>query len=136
VKPDPQKVRILTQRYDASDGTELFISTEDPQNNVLLGYLRLRVPSPKAHRLEITEAPSAIVRELHVYGPLVPVGKHSDGAWQHRGYGKELLAEAERIAREEFGVKKLLVISALGTRRYYMRLGYGRDGVYVSKRLQ
>ena len=48
---------------------------------------------------------------------------------------KELLAEAERIASDEFGVKKLLVISALGTRRYYMRLGYGRDGVYVSKRL-
>jgi elongator complex protein 3 len=136
VKPDIEKVKILTQRYDASEGTEVFISAEDPENNVLLGYVRMRVPSAKAHRPEITEVPSAIVRELHVYGPLVPVGKHSAGAWQHRGYGKELLAEAERIASVEFGVKKLLVISALGTRRYYMRLGYGRDGVYVSKRLQ
>ncbi|MCW3983160.1 MAG: tRNA uridine(34) 5-carboxymethylaminomethyl modification radical SAM/GNAT enzyme Elp3 [Candidatus Bathyarchaeota archaeon] len=136
VKPDLKKIQILTQQYEASEGTEVFISAEDPQNNVLLGYLRLRIPSTKAHRPEITEAPSAIVRELHVYGPLVPVGKRPDGEWQHRGYGKELLAEAERIARVEFGREKLLVISALGTRRYYMRLGYQRDGVYVSKRLK
>jgi len=135
VKPDLEKVKILTQRYEASEGTEVFISAEDPDANVLLGYLRLRIPSLKAHRPEVTKVPSAIVRELHVYGPLVPVGKPSDGAWQHRGYGKELLAEAERIAGVDLGVKKLLVISALGTRRYYMRLGYRRDGVYVSKRL-
>jgi len=135
VKPDLEKVKILTQQYDASEGKEVFISAEDPQNSVLLGYLRLRVPSAKAHRPEIKAEPSAIVRELHVYGPLVPVGKHSASAWQHKGYGKVLLAEAERLAQDEFGLKKLLVISALGTRRYYMRFGYGRDGVYVSKRL-
>jgi elongator complex protein 3 len=135
VKPDIDKVKILTQRYDASRGIEVFISAEDPENNVLLGYVRMRVPSLKAHRPEITETSSAIVRELHVYGQLVPVGKHSASAWQHRGYGKELLAEAERVAREDFALKKLLVISALGTRRYYMRLGYERNGVYVSKRL-
>jgi elongator complex protein 3 len=135
VKPDIEKVKILTRRYEASEGTEVFISAEDPENNVLLGYVRMRIPSVKAHRPEIIETSSAIVRELHVYGQLVPVGKHSAGAWQHRGYGKELLAEAERIARAEFGLEKLLVISALGTRRYYMRFGYERDGVYVSKRL-
>ena len=76
------------------------------------------------------------MRELHVYGPLVPVGKRSDSAWQHRGFGAELLSEAERLAGGEFGFKKLLVISALGTRRYYMRFGYERDGVYVSKKLE
>jgi elongator complex protein 3 len=135
VKPDLSQVKIQTQRYDASGGKEFFIAAEDPINNVLLGYLRMRIPSPMAHRPEITQAPSAIVRELHVYGQLVPVGKHEDSAVQHRGYGKDLLAEAERIARDEFGLEKLLVISALGTRRYYMRHGYGRDGVYVSKRL-
>ena len=75
VKPDLANVKILTQQYDASGGKEFFISAEDPQNNVLLGYLRLRIPSEKAHRPEITAVPSAIVRELHVYGPLVPVGK-------------------------------------------------------------
>jgi len=135
IRPDIEKIKILTQHYDASEGTEIFISAEDPQNNVLLGYLRLRIPSPKARRPEVLTVPSAIVRELHVYGPLVPVGKHSAAAWQHKGYGKVLLGEAERLARDEFGLKKLLVISALGTRRYYMRLGYTRDGVYVSKNL-
>jgi elongator complex protein 3 len=135
VKPDVDKIKILTQRYGASEGTEIFISAEDTENNVLLGYLRLRVPSAKAHRPEIIAEPSAIVRELHVYGPLVPVGKHSANAWQHKGFGAELLAEAERMARRDFGLKKLLVISAIGTRRYYMRFGYERDGVYVSKRL-
>jgi elongator complex protein 3 len=135
VKPDLEKVKILTHQYEASEGTELFISAEDPENNVLLGYLRMRVPSPKARRPEITEVPSAIVRELHVYGPLVPVGKPSGSAWQHRGFGAELLKEAERLAKSNFGLKKLLVISALGTRKYYMRFGYERDRVYVSKRL-
>jgi elongator complex protein 3 len=96
----------------------------------------MRIPSAKAHRPEITQVRSAVVRELHVYGQLVPVGKREDSAVQHRGYGKDLLLEAERIAGEEFGLEKLLVISALGTRRYYMRHGYGRDGVYVSKRLK
>jgi elongator complex protein 3 len=136
VKPDLGKVEIRTQRYDAAEGQEFFISAEDPENDVLLGYLRMRIPSPKAHRPEITQVPSAVVRELHVYGQLVPVGKREDSAVQHRGYGKDLLLEAERIAGEEFGLEKLLVISALGTRRYYMRHGYGRDGVYVSKRLK
>ena len=136
VKPDLDKVKILTQRYEASEGQEIFISAEDPENNVLIGYLRLRIPSAKAHRPEIKAAPSAIVRELHVYGPLVPVGKHSANAWQHKGYGSVLLSEAERISREDYDLKKLLVISALGTKQYYMRFGYQRDGVYVSKNLE
>ncbi len=136
VKPDLEKVKIESVCYDASEGKEIFISAEDRENDVLLGYLRLRVPSSKAHRPEITAPTSAIVRELHVYGPLVPVGKHSAAAWQHKGFGADLLKEAERVAREDFGVKKLLVISALGTRRYYMRFGYERDGVYVSKKLE
>ena len=134
--PDLENVEIQSLCYDASEGKEVFISAEDQKNQILLGYLRLRVPSAKVHRPEITNMSSAIVRELHVYGPLVPVGKHSAGAWQHKGYGADLLKEAERTAREDFGLKKLLVISALGTRRYYMRFGYERDGVYVSKKLE
>jgi len=136
VKPDLEKIKILTRHYEASEGQEFFISAEDPENDVLLGYLRMRVPSTKAHKPEITTVPSAIVRELHVYGQLVPVGKHIEGATQHKGYGQILLKEAERLAGEELGLKKLLVISALGTRRYYMRFGYEHDGVYVSKSLE
>ena len=136
IKPDLEKVTIQSICYDASEGKEIFISAEDKENKILLGYLRLRVPTAKAHRPEITALPSAIVRELHVYGPLVPVGKHSASSWQHKGFGADLLKEAEHMACEDYDLKKLLVISALGTRRYYMRFGYERDGVYVSKKLE
>jgi elongator complex protein 3 len=135
VKPNLENIKIASTTYDASEGKEVFISAEDKENDVLIGYLRLRIPSTKAHRPEITAVSSAIVRELHVYGPLVPVGKRSAGAWQHRGFGAELLGEAERMARMDYDLKKLLVISALGTKQYYKRFGYSRDGVYVSKKL-
>ena len=136
VKPSLKNIKIQSTTYQASEGKEVFLSAEDPTNKVLVGYLRMRIPSEKAHRPEITAAPSAVVRELHVYGPLVPVGAHSSKAWQHRGFGSALLSEAERVTREDYGLKKLLVISALGTRRYYMRFGYELDGVYVSKKLE
>jgi elongator complex protein 3 len=136
IRPEVGNIKMLTQVYEASGGREVFISAEDLKNDVLLGYLRLRIPSVNAHRPEIINVASAIVRELHVYGPLVPVGRRPEQEWQHRGYGRMLLSEAERIAGVEFGREKLLVISALGTKRYYMRLGYERDGVYVSKRLR
>jgi elongator complex protein 3 len=135
-KLDPQEVDVLATRYDASEGEEIFISAEDLKNDVLIGYLRLRIPSEKAHRQEVRAKPCSIVRELHVYGSLVPVGKHFDKAWQHKGYGNILLDNAERVTREDYDLKKILVISALGTRQYYKRLGYRHDGVYMSKTLE
>jgi len=135
-KVDPENVKILTAKYLASEGEEIFISAEAPENDVLIGYLRLRIPSAKAHRNEIRENPCSLVRELHVYGPLVPVGKHLPKAWQHKGYGGILLTEAERLTKENCSLKKILVISALGTRQYYKRFGYKYDGVYMSKMLE
>jgi elongator complex protein 3 len=135
VKVDPEKVRILTTKYAASEGEEIFISAEDPENDVLIGYLRLRIPSEKAHRSEVKDRPCSIVRELHIYGQLVPVGRHLTKAWQHKGYGRILLTEAERISTENYRLKKILVISALGTKEYYRRFGYGYDGIYMSKTL-
>ena len=136
IKVDPEKIQTLTTRYKASEGQEIFISAEDPENDVLIGYLRLRVPSEKAHRPEVKATMCTIVRELHVYGSLVPVGKHFAKAWQHKGYGGILLAQAERITLEEYSFKKILVISALGTKQYYKRFGYDYDGVYMSKTLE
>jgi elongator complex protein 3 len=133
---DPEHIKVLTAQYQASEGEEIFISAEQPQNDLLIGYLRLRIPSKKAHRPEIYAEPCSIVRELHVYGPLVPVGKHFSEAWQHKGYGRTLLAEAERITKEEYDLKRILVISALGTKQYYTRFGYRQDGVYMSKTLE
>ena len=135
-KPDLEKVKTSTIEYEASEGKEIFISVEDPTNDVLIGYLRLRIPSTEAHRPEINTELCSIVRELHVYGPLVPVGKHRAKAWQHKGYGETLLAEAERITREEYNRLKVVVISALGTKQYYMRFGYRHDGPYMSKALE
>jgi elongator complex protein 3 len=136
VKPNPEKVKILTTKYAASEGEEIFISAEDQENDVLIGYLRLRIPSGKAHRPEVKAMPCSMVRGLHVYGPLVPVGKHLAKAWQHKGYGGILLGEAERMSKEDYDVKKVLVISALGTKQYYMRFGYQYDGPYMSKMLE
>jgi elongator complex protein 3 len=135
VRPDPSKIEIRTTKQQANEGEDVFISAEDVQNDVLIGYLRLRIPSEKAHREEIIGEPCAIVRELHVYGTMVPVGRHLARAWQHKGYGNILLSEAERMTYEEYGRRKVVVISALGTKQYYMRTGYSYDGPYVSKRL-
>jgi len=136
VKPDPNNIQIVTSKEKASEGEDIFISIEDPINDVLIGYLRLRIPSEKAHRPEIPPGVTSIVRELHVYGPLVPVGKRMAKAWQHKGYGGILLSEAERISWEEYDRKKIVVTSALGTKQYYKRFGYDYDGPYVSKLLQ
>lgn len=133
---NPKEVDILTTHYEASDGEEMFISAEDLKNDVLVGYVRLRIPSKKAHRKEIRRKPCSIVRELHVYGSLVPVGKHIEEAWQHKGYGNILMSKAESITRQEYGLRRILVISALGTKQYYERLGYTHDGVYMSKTLE
>lgn len=136
VTPDPNSIKIFTIKEKASEGEEIFISAEDPTSDVLVGYLRLRIPSKKAHRPEIISETSSIVRELHVYGSLVPVGKHIAKAWQHKGYGGILLSEAERISEEDYDRKKVVIISALGTKQYYRRFGYDYDGPYVSKVLE
>jgi len=136
VKPDPNNIQIMTSKETASEGEDFSVSIEDPINDILIGYLRLRIPSEKAHRPEILLGVTSIVRELHVYGHLVPVGKRMVKAWQHKGYGGILLSEAERISREEYELKKVIVTSALGTKQYYKRFGYDYDGPYVSKMLE
>jgi elongator complex protein 3 len=136
VRLNPEDVKISNIRYSASEGTEIFISAEEPKEDILIGYARLRIPSKNAHRPEMKNMSCSIVRELHIYGPLVPVGKHIENAWQHKGFGGLLLTEAERISQDDYDSKKILVISALGTKRYYMQFGYQYDGVYMSKTLE
>jgi elongator complex protein 3 len=136
LEPDPLDVHVKTNLYEASEGDELFVSCEDVHQNILLGFLRLRIPSEEAYRPEIKEMPSAIVRELHVYGQAVKIGySPTDKEWQHRGVGSLLLEKAETYAQEQYDTKKILVTSAIGVREYYKKFGYTRDGPYVSKRL-
>jgi len=93
----------------------------------------LRFPAAP-HRAELQG--SALIRELHVYGSMVPVGKGAkQKEWQHRGYGKELIERAEEIASES-GYGKLSIISGIGAREYYKKLGYTLDGGYMSKALK
>ncbi|HEV2226774.1 MAG TPA: tRNA uridine(34) 5-carboxymethylaminomethyl modification radical SAM/GNAT enzyme Elp3 [Nitrososphaerales archaeon] len=121
-------------RYPASGSQEVFGSYEFRRSGIIAGFVRLRVPSEKAHRPEMNDA--AVVRELRVYGKAVEVGHREKAAWQHKGIGASLMARVERTASEEFGLKKLLVTSAVGTRNYYRRLGYERDGPYMAKALR
>jgi len=133
--PDVGQVQLERVDYEGSGGTDIFLSLEDSEHDILVGYVRVRLPTEKAHRPEIAEQNTAIIRELHVFGQTVPVGDRLAGAFQHKGYGSKLLAEAERISREQYDRKKMLVISALGTKGYYSRFGYTHDGPYMSKNL-
>ncbi|MEM1677338.1 MAG: tRNA uridine(34) 5-carboxymethylaminomethyl modification radical SAM/GNAT enzyme Elp3 [Nitrososphaerota archaeon] len=132
VQVSEENIKLYVMKYEASEGLEYFISLEDRDADVLVGFIRLRYPS-KVLRPELEDA--SIVRELHIYGRMSPTGRRIEGSWQHKGYGASLLSKAEEIAREEIGTKKITVISGIGVREYYYKKGYSLDGPYVSKRL-
>lgn len=123
--PKESDVRLTETVYDASGGTEHFISIEAPSTDSLIGYARLRLPGDRG-------PDAALVRELHVYGQMVPLSERSAGAWQHKGFGERLLTECERRAVEA-GLPEVRVTSGVGARSYYRRLGYVRKGVYMAK---
>ena len=130
---EPAMVRM---DYQASGGSEVFLSFED-SNETLFGLLRMRVDlrPPGGLRREFGER-SAIIRELHIYGPEIPLGARDPEAVQHRGLGRALLAEAERIAAREFGVRQIAVLSGVGAREYYRsEFGYRAQGDYMVKAL-
>jgi len=130
---NPKDIELTVESYEACGGTEHFIAFEDLAADVLIGFTRLRFPSAP-HRPELQDA--ALIRELHVYGSMVPIGKEAkQKEWQHRGYGKELLEHAEKIACEN-GYRKLAIISGIGAREYYRKLGYVLENLYMSKVLK
>ena len=135
VQPEVEDVKLSVEKHEASGSQDIFLSFEDFKRDILIGFLRLRIPSGRAHRAEVTPG-TTVVRELHVFGPMVPVGEEARvGEWQHRGWGEALLAEAERISREEFDARKVMVLSGIGVRNYYKRFGYEREGPYMVKGL-
>jgi elongator complex protein 3 len=123
---------LSRMEYSASSGKEIFLSYEDREKDLLAGFVRLRLPY-KPHRPELEGA--ALVRELHVYGQEAEIGEKSARKMQHQGLGTRLLQEAEGIARKEWGMEKLSVLSGPGARGYYRKLGYALDGPYMAKRL-
>ena len=107
----------------ASEGWETFLSYEDPRQDILVGLLRLRKCGPNTFKEELLGGCS-LVRELHVYGSVVPIHSRDPTKFQHQGYGTMLMEEAEKIAKNEHGSNKVAVISGVGTRHYYRKLGY------------
>lgn len=129
--PDPERFALQTTRYEASGGTEWFLSWEDPETDTVAGFLRLRFPSGDSP----TGLSDPVVRELKVLGPETAVGDAAGpGTYQHRGFGRGLLERAEAIAREG-GASRLFVTAAVGTRPYYRALGFERVGPYCAKPL-
>ncbi len=131
VSKDPNSIKLSRENYYSSDGYEVFLSCVD-KNDKIYAFLRLRLPSKK---YKIRSEKYCIVRELHVYGKLIDIGDKEIGGVQHYGLGKMLIHNAEKIAREEFDSKLLLVISAVGTREYYRSMGYYLSEPYMEKKL-
>ncbi|XP_046411654.1 elongator complex protein 3 isoform X1 [Neodiprion fabricii] len=131
-KVRPYEVELVRRDYVANNGWETFLSYEDPTQDILVGLLRLRKCSNETFRPEL-KGKCSIVRELHVYGSVVPVNARDPTKFQHQGFGMLLMEEAERIALEEHQSHKIAVISGVGTRNYYRKMGYELDGPYMSK---
>ncbi|XP_013144570.1 PREDICTED: probable elongator complex protein 3 [Papilio polytes] len=140
-KVRPYEVELIRRDYVANGGWETFLSYEDPDQDILVGLLRLRKCAADTYRPELKPGPNAnfkqcsIVRELHVYGSVVPVNARDPTKFQHQGFGMLLMEEAERIAREEHASDKMAVISGVGTRNYYAKIGYHLEGPYMVKML-
>ncbi|KAM5307278.1 elongator complex protein 3 [Glossophaga mutica] len=134
-KVRPYQVELVRRDYVANGGWETFLSYEDPDQDILIGLLRLRKCSEETFRFELVGGVS-IVRELHVYGSVVPVSSRDPTKFQHQGFGMLLMEEAERIARDEHGSGKIAVISGVGTRNYYRKIGYRLQGPYMVKTLK
>lgn len=125
-----KKAEIVVREYESSKGKDFFISFEIPDYDAIVGFVRLRFPyEPFLKDVENC----ALIRELHVYGRVVGVGIESD-SFQHRGFGEKLLNAAEEIAKESYD--EIAVISGVGVRPYYRKLGYERRGEYMVKVLR
>lgn len=128
--------RMVRMDYDASGGREVFLSFED-ENETLFGLLRMRIQSKPPKRLDWENNGNlALIRELHIYGPEVPLSQQIEEAAQHKGLGKALLKEAERIAAQEFQIERMVVLSGVGAKEYYRsEFDYSPQGDYMVKNL-
>jgi len=131
---DPDELHHEDLAYRAGGAEEHFLSYNTP-DDFLAGYLRLSLPgsrSPDTGLAGLKDA--AIIREVHIYGQSLSVGRSVEGAAQHVGLGSSLIDEAESLAFKA-GFPTMAIIAALGTRGYYRRLGYHLDGTYMVKQL-
>ena len=129
--------RLVVRKYNASEGIEYFLSYESPDERLLYGFVRLRISESAGIDEFESLKNSALIRELHVYGQLIPTYHKNDGGAmgkkgghggkvQHAGFGSKLMRKAEVIAMSH-GMYKMAVIAGVGTRDYYRKLGYHYD---------
>lgn len=148
-----EKIVLNRIDYDASGGKEIFLEYVSPDKKKLFALLRLRIPENINCRERIyafqkndrkfavptailkTLQNAAIIREVHTYGKMTEVNKKDKNSPQHIGLGKKLIQEAERITKVEFGLKKIAVISGIGVREYYKKLGYRLRDTYMVKKI-
>ena len=116
-----EKVILFRDDYNASKGEEIFLSFEDKNRQHLYSLLRLRINKNEA-----------IIREVHVYGQSASISKKNSET-QHKGLGMKMIKEAEKIAKKEFKIKEIKIISGVGARDYYRtKLNYKlKDGYMV-----
>jgi elongator complex protein 3 len=122
-KNKKEKLYLFRDNYNASQGEEIFLSFEDKNRKNLYSLLRLRIINKQA-----------VVRELHTYGQALFVDEKNNNA-QHKGLGKKLIKEAEKITKSEYKINKMAVISGVGVREYYRKLGYKLQNDYMIKSL-
>ncbi|VEN62307.1 unnamed protein product [Callosobruchus maculatus] len=135
-KVRPNHIERVRREYVANGGWESFLSYEDPEKDILIGLLRLRKCSKETTFRPELKGGVSIIRELHVYGSVVPVSGKDEKKFQHQGFGALLMNWAEKIAKDEHGSFKIAVISGVGTRNYYRKMGYELEGPYMVKSLK
>lgn len=137
------EAKMFRYEYKASQGKEIFLSFENKKRRVLFALLRLRIPeaSPQRKKCQATRnflclKNSALIREIHTYGESLPIKQKKARATQHIGFGKKLIMKAEKIAQKEFNLAKMAIISGVGVRDYYRKLGYRLKDTYMIKKLK
>jgi elongator complex protein 3 len=126
-----EHLRLDETRYRSSVGEETFLQFTDDLGRIA-GFLRLALPDRPSFIDEICA--SAMIREVHVYGAAAGLGERDEEKAQHTGLGQRLVTRAERLAQDA-GFASLAVISSVGTREYYRRLGFEDGELYQHKRL-
>lgn len=133
---EKSEIKMFREDFEAAGGKEVFLTFESKDRKYLISIIRLRLPSyvieNKRHFVKALNG-SAIIREIHTYGNATLVGKRQDDSFQHLGYGKKLVKEAERITKSEFNLDKIAVIAGVGVREYFEKLGYELEETYMTK---
>nr|MDD3720478.1 tRNA uridine(34) 5-carboxymethylaminomethyl modification radical SAM/GNAT enzyme Elp3 [Candidatus Gracilibacteria bacterium] len=134
---NPENAVLHTIKYEASSGTEYFLTFEDKEDRTIFSLLRLRLPGENNEIIKVLPELKgcALIREIHTFGDQLSIGETGSTFGQHIGFGKKLIAEAENIAKKN-GYNKMAVIAGVGVREYYKKRGYELEGEYMIKKVK